>query len=270
MIKVTIITVCKNPGKEILKTLKSIERQKNSNIEYIVIDGYSSDGTIEILKKFKNSGLIDILIHEKDQGIYSAINKGIDLASGDLIGIIHAGDIYTSDAISSAVNIFQDFGGHLSVIVGAMLISYGDSSLLKDDLLEAPKDLSQIKNKMVFNHPSIFVTRNTYLKVGKFDETLRIAADFSFLRKCFLMNENFVISNDIFAVMSYGGISTKISSVFLIAKENYKVRFSYSRNIVNYYYLLNDIVLITLSILKIKFTILFFQLKSILYRNLRY
>lgn len=257
MYKVSIITVCKNPGKGILKTLKSIEKQSYKNIQYIVIDGGSTDGTIEVLEKFKISGLINILIIESDNGIYSAINKGIKLASGDLVGIIHAGDSYTNDAILMAVNIFKEDGDSLSVLAGSMLLAYDDSYAKGGKVLGVPEDLSAIEKKMIFNHPSVFVKKRVYLDLGMYDESYKISADFAFLRKCFLMHERFRVSKNIFAIMSYGGISTRLSSALLIAKENHKVRFGNSGNALKCCVILVETFFLVISMLKSKLIIFF-------------
>ena len=104
MLKVSIITVCYNCNNTIENTLKSVFKQKYENIEYIVIDGLSNDGTIEIINKYKSK--IDKIVSEKDTGIYNAINKGIKLASGDIISLLHSDDVYTSDKIINEV-VFQ-------------------------------------------------------------------------------------------------------------------------------------------------------------------
>ena len=106
MLKVSIITVCYNCIGTIENTLKSVFNQRYENIEYIVIDGLSDDGTIQTINKYKSK--IDKIISEKDTGVYNAINKGIKLASGDIISLLHSDDIYTSDdIIEEVVNQFK-------------------------------------------------------------------------------------------------------------------------------------------------------------------
>ncbi len=101
---VSIITVCLNSEKTIEQTIQSVINQTYPNIEYIIIDGKSTDRTLEIIDKYK--GKISILVSESDEGIYDAMNKGLKLATGELIGIINSDDWYESDAVETIVNSF--------------------------------------------------------------------------------------------------------------------------------------------------------------------
>ncbi len=104
--KVSIITVCYNNAATISDTIDSVVNQDYPNIEYVVVDGQSTDRTLEIIKSYGDR--ISVLISEKDNGLYDAINKGIDLATGDIVGLIHADDIIaTPTAISTVVNQFN-------------------------------------------------------------------------------------------------------------------------------------------------------------------
>ena len=104
-IKVTIITVVKNDEKFILRTLNSIEKQNYNNIEHIIIDGKSTDHTLSKIKSFKKKN--QIIISEPDLGIYDAMNKGIKLASGDIIAFCNSGDLIKKRGISLIVNYFE-------------------------------------------------------------------------------------------------------------------------------------------------------------------
>mgnify|MGYP001580538175 FL=1 len=104
--KVSIITVCFNSEKTIEKTIESVLAQKNTEIEYIVIDGGSTDQTIKIINKHKQ--YIDIFLSESDLGIFDAINKGIIRASGEVISILHSDDVYFDQyAISNVISYFN-------------------------------------------------------------------------------------------------------------------------------------------------------------------
>lgn len=106
MIKVSIITVVYNGVKNIEQTIKSVLHQTYSNIEYIVIDGGSTDGSLDIIKKYSDS--ISYWVSEADKGIYDAMNKGISKATGDLIGIINSDDWYEPDAIMNMVTAYEE------------------------------------------------------------------------------------------------------------------------------------------------------------------
>ena len=99
--KISIITVCYNSAKTIEDTIQSVVNQTYDNIEYIVIDGVSTDNTLEIINKYKNQ--ITTIICEKDKGIYDAINKGIDLATGDIIANLNSDDFYIDNNVIADV-----------------------------------------------------------------------------------------------------------------------------------------------------------------------
>ena len=96
--KISIITVVKNSSNTIEKTIQSLLSQKYKNVEYLVIDGNSTDGTLEILNKYKEN--ISLLISEEDKGIWNAMNKGVSLAKGDIIGFLNADDIYYENSLN--------------------------------------------------------------------------------------------------------------------------------------------------------------------------
>ena len=107
MLKVSIITVCFNCENTIERTLNSVLNQSYKNIEYIIIDGSSTDNTTKIINKYKDK--IKVIISEKDNGIYNAINKGIKLATGDIISLIHGNDIFTNyEVVREAVEHFKN------------------------------------------------------------------------------------------------------------------------------------------------------------------
>nr|MBA3972084.1 glycosyltransferase [Bacteroidota bacterium] len=101
MLKFSIITVCFNSSDTIESTIRSVVSQDHLNIQYIIIDGASTDNTLTIIEKFKEE--ISIIISEKDNGLYHAINKGILLATGDIVGIIHADDFYVNSHVISEI-----------------------------------------------------------------------------------------------------------------------------------------------------------------------
>ena len=99
--KISIVTVCFNSGLTIAKTFKSIDKQSYKNVEVIVIDGGSTDDTIEVVKSFEN--VVDVFVSEPDKGIYDALNKGLRLATGDVIGILHSNDFLASITVLEEV-----------------------------------------------------------------------------------------------------------------------------------------------------------------------
>ena len=110
--KITIITVCFNSQQTIKATIKSVLNQSYKQIEYIIIDGASTDNTLEIIKEFSNS--IDVIVSESDAGIYDAINKGIKKSSGDVVGLLHADDIFDNNSVIE--NVMSSFGENIDMI----------------------------------------------------------------------------------------------------------------------------------------------------------
>ena len=163
MTKVSIITVCFNSEKTIRDTIDSVLNQTYKNIEYIIVDGKSVDTTIDIIKsyelEFKRKNISFKWISEKDTGIYNAMNKGVRLAKGDLIGILNSDDWYSSNAVSEvvAVNGNQDF----SVISGKKNKVNFKKEILKT--IKNKKDIQKyIHRTMPINHPATFVHKKVY------------------------------------------------------------------------------------------------------------
>lgn len=201
---VTVITVVYNGEDYIEKTIQSVLEQSYDNIEYLIIDGGSSDGTLDIIQDYEES--IDYWISEKDEGIYDAMNKGIKLSSGDIIGILNADDWYNQNAIEEVVNIFKN-NEDVSMVHGAMNVynkhnrletCYGKSSELD------PKYLAP------FNHPTCFVSREVYEEIGVFDRSYSTAADYDFMLRFLNANMKAVYTEKVLTNFRQGGITTKV------------------------------------------------------------
>ncbi len=174
--KISIITACYNNADTIEDTLKSVTEQTYPNIEYIIIDGKSTDDTLKIVSKC--SAKIAKIASEPDKGIYDALNKGIAAATGDVIGFLHADDVYAhSDAIKKVAKCFEN---------QATDSLYGDLVYTsKDDLNKTVRTwisgefrFSDLKKGWMPPHPTFFVTKKIYEKYGNFDTTFKIAADY--------------------------------------------------------------------------------------------
>lgn len=176
-IKVSIITVCYNSEKTIEQTIKSICDQSYSNFEYIIVDGKSTDKTLEIVEKYRDV-LGDRLrvVSEKDKGIYDAMNKGIGMATGELIGIINSDDYYENDAIEKMVSGYND--NHTNPFT----VYYGGTAIIKDGktLPLVYSDHNQLEKEMI-SHPSCFVTKATYEEMGVFNLKYPCVADYDLM-----------------------------------------------------------------------------------------
>lgn len=176
--KVSIITVCYNSEKTIRRTIESVKNQTYENVEYIIVDGASSDNTVSIAKEYEMEfGERMKIISEPDHGIYDAMNKGIDQCTGELIGIINSDDYYENDAIEKIVQEWNQKG---------MQILYGMMRQIKDGKEHTVSILShEFLNEQMIWHPSCFVTRDIYDTIGKFDTKYKSVADYDFMLRCY-------------------------------------------------------------------------------------
>lgn len=215
---VSIITVVLNGEKYLEDTIKSVISQTYKNIEYIVVDGGSTDNTLSIISMYKDK--IDVVISEKDKGIYDAMNKGIKKSSGDIIGIINSDDYYYNDNVVQAiVECFDD--DDCDILYGDKIkydLVTGEKLLINVD---RPNSLKEVNISIV--HPTVFVRRKIYMK-KMFDEKYKIVADRAFFYWAYRQGYNFFKKNKVIAVMRTGGISSKCCQP---VKEGFYVRREY-------------------------------------------
>lgn len=203
-IKISIVTVCFNCVELVEKTVKSVLEQDYENVEYIVIDGASSDGTCEVIEKYRDR--ITYYLSEKDAGIYDAMNKGIKAATGELIGFIGAGDWYEEGAIKAIADTYM---------LKPADVIYGDVTVV-DGTLYKRQDYSNVSLRdmyyyMLIIHPGLFV-RTSLQKENPFDTTYRIAADYKFLMGLYHRGCTFMYANHGIVYYPLGGVSsTKLS-----------------------------------------------------------
>ncbi len=215
---VTVITVVFNGSRYLETTIESIVNQSYSNIEYIVIDGGSTDGTLDIIRKYNDH--ISYWVSEKDNGIYDAMNKGISIAHGEWINFMNAGDAFTSRDVIN--DIFSSKHSRATVI-------YGDTEVLYPSFsrLAKAKRVEYISKGMPFCHQSAFV-RGAYHKLNPFNTSNSIAADMEFFSLAYCSKLSFLqLPLPISKVLS-GGVSDKkrIRTLFAWWKTSYKLGFS--------------------------------------------
>ena len=179
---VTIITVCRNHAKELERTIRSVESQTWQEKEYLVIDGASTDETLNVIKAHEAS--ITRWVSEPDQGIYDAMNKGVRMAQGEWVIFMNAGDTFASD--DTLQRVFSLFTSHSSLLQDADVI-YGD--VIKWELVkkaEAPRNA----HRMFYCHQSAFVRTNC-LREFPFDTRHRMSADFKQVKQLYLSGKIF-------------------------------------------------------------------------------
>lgn len=215
--KISVITVCFNSSKTIEKTLQSVLNQKYNNIEHIVVDGGSSDSTLEIIKKYTKH--ISKFISEPDKGLYDAMNKGIKLASGDIVGILNSDDIYSDEKVLHNVAKFHRYN-NIEVSLGNITQITSSGKIIRK---YSGKTWSPEKLKFGFMppHPSLFFKRELFEKYGNYHLDFVSGADYELIIRFFLKNDiTWKFSNITTTTMLIGGISTSgFSSYILISKE---------------------------------------------------
>jgi glycosyltransferase involved in cell wall biosynthesis len=197
---VSIVTVVLNDRTGLQKTIESVLNQTYDNIEYLVIDGGSTDGTTELLKTYDDR--IDYWISEPDQGISDGFNKGISLATGEIVGIINAADWYEDDAVRIIVDEFLSSG--TDIVHGTMQFWDGER---KGDFVSANADL--IYREMTLNHPASFVRRACYDKIGSFRTDFLLAMDYEWFLRARIRGLRFVFVESCLANMMKNGVSDK-------------------------------------------------------------
>jgi len=210
----TIITVVRNGASFIEECIDSLRNQTFSNFEYILIDGGSTDGTIEIIQK--NLDVVSTFISESDLGIYDAMNKGINLAQGKYIGIINSDDKYnkwTLEKVFSEVNMLSNE----CIAYGA--IDFSDSKNQSQRI-----NHTELSARMIY-HPAVFVSTAVYKRLGFFNLKYRIAADYEFILRCFVGKVEFLPIDSSLAVYRRGGFSNMHQYRSLI--EAFKIQIKY-------------------------------------------
>ena len=217
--KVSIITVVFNNASTIRDTIESVLNQTYKNIEYIIIDGASTDQTLEQINSFSN--IIDQIVSEADSGIYDAMNKGIKLATGDIVGILNADDFFCNDqVIQKVVEVFTK--DEIDAVYGDVQF-VNPSNLNKIVRYYSSKRFNSSKFKYGFMpaHPSFYVKREFFGKFGYYKEDYLIASDYELLIR-FLYNKEikYKYIEMPFVTMRTGGLSNKsFKNRFILNKE---------------------------------------------------
>lgn len=181
--KITIITAVFNRVEMISAAIQSVQAQSYASVEHLIIDGASSDGTLELIKLFSSDDTV--LVSEPDKGIYDALNKGLAMASGDIIGLLHSDDFFADqNVLNDVINAFRD------PMVGMV---YGDLDYVdKHDVNRTVRrwrseafTAKSISKGWMPPHPTLFIRRDLLEELGKFDTAYRIAADYDFILRLF-------------------------------------------------------------------------------------
>lgn len=217
MIKISIVTVSFNSAKTIFDTLNSVAGQDYPFVEHIVIDGGSTDGTGEIVSQYPH---VKHFVSEPDEGIYDGMNKGIALASGDIVGILNSDDFYPHDSVLS--NVERAFTEEYDSLIGDVAF-VRENNLDKRVRIYSAKGWAPEKFAKGFMppHPGFFVRREHYLKLGLYRTDYKISADYELLIR-FLHNQklSYKYLPEILVHMRTGGVSNNsLKNRWLLNKE---------------------------------------------------
>ena len=210
--KCSIITVCYNSKSTIRQTFDSVLHQTYQNIEYIVVDGGSTDGTLDLIKEYDSlfAGRMK-WISEPDQGIYDAMNKGIRMASGQLIGMINSDDFYETDAVEQMIETMSE---------QPYQILYGAIRMLHNGVEKSIGINSHLfLHERMIGHPACFITKQLYEDLGVYDTQFVSAADYDFMLR--MIQDNRVVFTPVYKVIanfSIGGMSASSEAYYDLLK----------------------------------------------------
>lgn len=176
--KISIITVCYNSGKTIEDTFKSVQSQSYKDIEYIVIDGGSKDNTLEFINQYKE--IIDYSVSEKDNGLYDAMNKGIEKATGDVIGFLNSDDLFCDDmAVEKVMNVFNENSKIDSVYADIYYVDQNNTDKIVRKWITGKQ--KTFKKGWHPAHPTLYIKKKVYNQYGGFNLKFKLASDFEIM-----------------------------------------------------------------------------------------
>ncbi|MGB3385327.1 MAG: glycosyltransferase family 2 protein [Marinomonas sp.] len=185
--KVSIITATYNSSETIADTLQSLNTQSYQDIEYIIIDGASKDNTLDVIKQ--KCARVATVISEPDKGIYDALNKGVQAATGDIVGFLHSDDLFSyPDAVKDIVSTFVDSGCD-AAYADLEYVSKDDTNKVIRLWRSGQYSIEKLKSGWMPPHPTFYMKRELYNKFGLFDLSFQISADYDSLLRYLWINK---------------------------------------------------------------------------------
>lgn len=227
--KVTIITSSYNREKTIRGAIESVLAQDYPDVEYIVVDGASTDGTLEIIKEYE--GRIARIVSEPDRGMYEAINKGIRLATGDVIGLLHSDDFfYDNHVVSRIVQRMQETGADF-LYGNGLFVDFNDTKKVVRNWIGGTYRIWKVRHGWLPLHPTCYIRREAIEKRGLYNETYKIAADSDFLFR-YLLGGDITVTylNEYIVRMRMGGLSTDSEKRKMMWREDIRMYHSHGFN----------------------------------------
>lgn len=218
--KVSVVTTCYNRVNTVARAVKSVMNQDYPSIEHIIIDGGSTDGSVDAIKAC-NSPRIAKFISERDKGCYNALNKGLKLATGDIVCWLHSDDVFATDhVISDVVKAFEETGCDM-IYADGLFVGPNDPNWVIRNWISGTYSDKKIENGWLPLHTTVFVSREVYEKSGGYDEDYRISSDSLWLIKVmYKTGIKIHYLKQHVVMMSYGGLSTSWSKTILRWRED--------------------------------------------------
>lgn len=221
---ISIVTVCYNSSKTIERTINSILNQSFKDYEYLIVDGGSTDGTLDIIQAYepKFDGRMK-WISEKDKGIYDAFTKGCKWASGLYVWIVNSDDWIETNALKDINDFAQNIDDQNSVLVGRMKIisENGVTKSVSDRVTQKTIRIAYKKDTMGIPHPASIISKSAYEKIGYYDERFRISGDIDWFNRAYKADIKFCCFDSILINFLEGGASTGGVSNAIAAKDRY-------------------------------------------------
>lgn len=222
--KVTIITVCFNRVGTIAQAIESVLAQDYPDIEYLIIDGASKDGSLAVIQRYGNEKRVTRIVSEPDNGMYEAINKGIRLATGDVIGLLHSDDFfYDNHVISDVARIFAETDADI-VYGNGLYVDAECTDRVVRNWVSGGYRRWKVRLGWLPLHTTVYVRRGVLASCGLYDESYKIASDSDFLVRYLYENRLRVGYLDKYVVkMRMGGLSTGGASRYEVWKEDVRM-----------------------------------------------
>lgn len=235
--RISMITAVRNGAERLEQTILSVLSQGYSELEYIIIDGGSTDGTLEIIKKYE--AFVSHWSSEPDQGIADAFNKGIERATGDIVGIISSDDYLMPGALDKVREAFS---------ISSPDVVYGNAVYEEEHntvrfIVRPDRTMRNVWRQQPLRHAATFVTRTAYLKWGSFDLAYRYAMDYELILRFFVNGATFHYVDQPLAGFRSGGVSTHSPRKTVAEVRKISLNYGYSPFKANFFYILKSVKL---------------------------
>ena len=220
--RITLITACLNAAETIERTIKSIETQNYSDLEYIICDGGSTDGTLEVIERYRH--LISHVISEKDKNVADALNKGFDRATGDIFAYLNADDALAPGALDHVVAMFRD-NPSADVVTGGCLRVFADGSEFTTQVPDRYLDVLALRNDI--EQPSTFWKASMHRRAGHLDDSFYLAFDWELWNRLKSLGAQFVRTEKVLSVYYFSDDNLTSRAGMRVIDEMYRITKKY-------------------------------------------